>query len=144
MNEKYQLLKSRLRDVIAENDNLGDKLEHYKRKARLLAMEKEYSLLISLLLGKMCTMDTELMSSDTDGSESYTKTDQPEKKKRAKRTSDTPVKVRKVQNIAMLNNKPILPVQIGIVTLISLGQICTLPSYHTERYIYPIGFCTSR
>ena len=43
MNEKYRLLKSRLRDVIAENDNLSDKLEHYKRKAKLLAMEKEYS-----------------------------------------------------------------------------------------------------
>jgi lipopolysaccharide export LptBFGC system permease protein LptF len=38
----------------------------------------------------------------------------------------------------------VLPMSVGVLTLISLGRVCLKPNYHTDRYIYPIGFSSSR
>ena len=37
-----------------------------------------------------------------------------------------------------------LPMQFGQIRLESLGQVSLKPNFHTERYIYPIGFTTVR
>ena len=37
-----------------------------------------------------------------------------------------------------------IPARYGAVTLITLGNICSEPNFHTERYIYPIGYHVRR
>lgn len=39
---------------------------------------------------------------------------------------------------------PECPIQVGVFTLHSLGEITTEENYHSERYIYPIGYKISR
>jgi F/Y-rich N-terminus len=39
---------------------------------------------------------------------------------------------------------PVLPAVFGPTTLISLGTIVVKPGYHSNNYIYPIGFTTRR
>jgi hypothetical protein len=40
--------------------------------------------------------------------------------------------------------RPILPLQLGSITVISLGQIDTSPAYHNNRYIFPVGYKVQR
>ncbi|KAI8896919.1 F/Y rich C-terminus-domain-containing protein [Globomyces pollinis-pini] len=55
------------------------------------------------------------------------------------------MKIRKIQDIGRdKEGHPQLPVQLGIITLESLGEISTASGFHNDRYIYPIGFTTSR
>lgn len=42
------------------------------------------------------------------------------------------------------NGKPMLPLNVGIMTVISLGEICTREHFHTERYIFPVGYEVTR
>ncbi|VDC05523.1 unnamed protein product [Peniophora sp. CBMAI 1063] len=39
---------------------------------------------------------------------------------------------------------PILPLNVGIMTVISLGTVCLREHFHTERYIFPIGYEVTR
>lgn len=39
---------------------------------------------------------------------------------------------------------PLLPLTVGIMTVISLGQICDREHFHTERYIFPVGYEVTR
>ena len=67
---------------------------------------------------------------------------EPEKKKR-KRNVD---KVKKYQEIPRdEQGNLILPCSLGVVTLEALGTVVfDRPAYHTERYIYPVGYTASR
>lgn len=40
--------------------------------------------------------------------------------------------------------KPLLPLNVGIMTVISLGTVCTREHFHTERYIFPVGYEVTR
>jgi F/Y-rich N-terminus len=40
--------------------------------------------------------------------------------------------------------KPMLPLNVGIMTVINLGELCMREHFHTERYIYPVGYEVSR
>lgn len=53
---------------------------------------------------------------------------------------------RKVQPIAVdPKGKPIFPIVLGGLTVHSLGEIVhERPGFHSERYIWPIGYCSSR
>lgn len=42
------------------------------------------------------------------------------------------------------SGKPMLPLNVGIMTVISLGEICTREHFHTERYIFPVGYEVTR
>jgi hypothetical protein len=39
---------------------------------------------------------------------------------------------------------PMLPLNVGIMTVISLGEVCTREHFHTERYIFPVGYEVTR
>ncbi|KAG8926265.1 hypothetical protein FRC02_009032 [Tulasnella sp. 418] len=39
-----------------------------------------------------------------------------------------------------VTKKPLLPLTVGIITIINLGQIFPQRHYHTERYIFPVGY----
>ncbi|KAF5317570.1 hypothetical protein D9619_013217 [Psilocybe cf. subviscida] len=41
-------------------------------------------------------------------------------------------------------NKPMLPLNVGIMTVISLGEVCMRDHFHTERYIFPVGYEVTR
>jgi len=53
---------------------------------------------------------------------------------------------RKVQPIAVdAKGKPIFPIALGGLTVHSLGEIVhDRPGFHSERYIWPVGYCSSR
>lgn len=57
-----------------------------------------------------------------------------------------PVKTRRVQPIDRdEDGNPKLPQQIGVLTVLSLGHIVTdRPTFHNERYIFPVGYTVSR
>ncbi len=40
--------------------------------------------------------------------------------------------------------KPMLPLNVGIMTVLSLGTVCTREHFHTERYIFPVGYEVTR
>ncbi|KAF9485769.1 hypothetical protein BDN70DRAFT_795187 [Pholiota conissans] len=40
--------------------------------------------------------------------------------------------------------KPMLPLNVGIMTVINLGEICVREHFHTERYIFPVGYEVTR
>lgn len=42
------------------------------------------------------------------------------------------------------SGKPMLPLNVGIMTVISLGEVCMREHFHTERYIFPVGYEVTR
>ncbi|THH30040.1 hypothetical protein EUX98_g4149 [Antrodiella citrinella] len=42
------------------------------------------------------------------------------------------------------NQSPMLPLNVGIMTVLNLGTICMREHFHTERYIFPIGYEVTR
>lgn len=42
------------------------------------------------------------------------------------------------------NGKPMLPLNVGIMTVINLGMVCMREHFHTERYIFPVGYEVTR
>ncbi|KAI0917401.1 hypothetical protein AcW1_007402 [Taiwanofungus camphoratus] len=40
--------------------------------------------------------------------------------------------------------KPMLPLNVGIMTVIDLGDVCMREHFHTERYIFPVGYEVTR
>ncbi|KIL66739.1 hypothetical protein M378DRAFT_74794 [Amanita muscaria Koide BX008] len=42
------------------------------------------------------------------------------------------------------SGKPMLPLNVGIMTVINLGMVCMREHFHTERYIFPVGYEVTR
>lgn len=40
--------------------------------------------------------------------------------------------------------KPLLPLNVGIMTVLNLGEVCMREHFHTERYIFPVGYEVTR
>ncbi|EMD39574.1 hypothetical protein CERSUDRAFT_80961 [Gelatoporia subvermispora B] len=40
--------------------------------------------------------------------------------------------------------RPVLPLTVGIMTVLNLGEVCTREHFHTERYIFPVGYEVTR
>lgn len=40
--------------------------------------------------------------------------------------------------------RPLLPLNVGIMTVMSLGEVCMREHFHTERYIFPVGYEVTR
>ncbi|TPX61563.1 hypothetical protein SpCBS45565_g07229 [Spizellomyces sp. 'palustris'] len=55
-------------------------------------------------------------------------------------------KLRKIQHIPVDDSgKPILPLQVGILTIYNLGEVVyDRKQFHSERYIYPVGYTITR
>ncbi|KAI9310935.1 F/Y-rich N-terminus-domain-containing protein [Dichotomocladium elegans] len=67
---------------------------------------------------------------------------------RPKRMRRGPVEP-KVRRVQPLEKDPVsgeykLPARVGILTVHALGRVVPLPSYHNDRYIWPVGFKVSR
>ncbi|KDQ62782.1 hypothetical protein JAAARDRAFT_54664 [Jaapia argillacea MUCL 33604] len=72
------------------------------------------------------------------------RSDRPSRPKRLKAHTVTP----KQFNIPPVprdrKGKPLLPLNVGIMTIINLGEICLREHFHTERYIFPVGYEVAR
>ncbi|KAH8114477.1 F/Y-rich N-terminus-domain-containing protein, partial [Phellopilus nigrolimitatus] len=42
------------------------------------------------------------------------------------------------------SGRPLLPLNVGIMTVVSLGEVCMREHFHTERYIFPVGYEVTR
>lgn len=64
-------------------------------------------------------------------------------KKRARKSASS---IRRVQPVPRgIDGQPILPVQIGILTVLSLGEIVyDRKTFHNERYLWPVGYTVQR
>ena len=40
--------------------------------------------------------------------------------------------------------RPLLPLNVGIMMVVSLGEVCMREHFHTERYIFPVGYEVKR
>ncbi len=40
--------------------------------------------------------------------------------------------------------RPLLPLDVGIMTVNYLGEVCMREHFHTERYIFPVGYSVNR
>ena len=40
--------------------------------------------------------------------------------------------------------RPVLPLNVGIMTVNCLGEVCMREHFHTERYIFPVGYSVNR
>lgn len=44
-----------------------------------------------------------------------------------------------------INGRPLFPISLGDLTVYSLGEVVTdRLGYHTDEFIYPVGFCSTR
>ncbi len=43
-----------------------------------------------------------------------------------------------------MTGRPLLPLNVGIMTVINLGEVCMREHFHTERYIFPVGYEVTR
>lgn len=152
-------IKRHLRECITENEKLALKINHLKYTNMMLRKERD------LLLERLAKTNTDVISSDSEaetemkskvfgksngfsglsmkstpkskqsGSAQHTPTDFREPKK----------KLRRAHYVACdESGSPILPVDIGVFKLLSLGTVCTKLGYHSEKYIYPVGYSASR
>ncbi|EGN94045.1 hypothetical protein SERLA73DRAFT_97431 [Serpula lacrymans var. lacrymans S7.3] len=42
------------------------------------------------------------------------------------------------------SGRPLLPLNVGIMTVLNLGDVCMREHFHTERYIFPVGYEVTR
>ncbi|RKP22717.1 F/Y-rich N-terminus-domain-containing protein [Syncephalis pseudoplumigaleata] len=65
---------------------------------------------------------------------------------RPRRNRRVITQTRKVQPIPRdADGRPILPVQVGILTVINLGTVVhDREAFHNERYIWPVGYTVQR
>ncbi|GAA5796661.1 F/Y rich C-terminus-domain-containing protein [Helicostylum pulchrum] len=168
---EYKLLKRKMKEITEINNGLNKEYFYAKKKIRTLTFERN---LLLDNIGRLESIisddsDSDLYSdlSDTDedvdvaactnsiavkskilkklaqkSDVTVTATTAP---KRSKLTSLS-VKTRRVQPIDRdEDGNPKLPQQIGVLTVLHLGTIVTdRPSFHNERYIFPVGYSVSR
>jgi hypothetical protein len=142
-NEKHRLVKQRLRECIQENDKLYSKLQQYKYRNLMLETERSH------LLKRLQTIDSAPNSSDSEEETlaeivKKQESSDPFDSMQAKDSVKTP-KIRRVQQVPRNpDGSPILPFPIGVLSLHSLGKISFKPGFHSDKYVYPVGFCCSR
>ena len=133
-NPKYLNLKKKLSQVIAENENLVDKLKRQKVKLKVLKAEK------NLLLERLG--DSHVVANPkSDAKPLNGITAEP-----AKNDFVIPQLglIEDCSEDSEFKVEPTFPMQFGQIRLESLGEISLKPNFHTDRYIYPIGFTTVR
>jgi len=42
------------------------------------------------------------------------------------------------------NGQPILPLNVGVITVNCLGEVCMQEHFYTEHYIFPVGYSVNR
>ncbi|KAI8365682.1 F/Y-rich N-terminus-domain-containing protein [Choanephora cucurbitarum] len=160
--DKYNKIKRKLRETVELNEALSRGLFRAKKKIRILNFEK------NLLLDSMTRLSHSVAINDDSTNddnrhfieESTSETEvsirpfdtkptlttvasAPPKRSKINRVN---VKIRRVQPIERDDEgNPILPQQIGVLTVLSLGTIITdRDTFHNERYIFPVGYTVRR
>jgi hypothetical protein len=150
--------------VIDENDRISLLLKDSLSKCRELEKERD------LLLARLMNHEPGMHSSDTSSADeaenevkeqsgpkrsnsadelveesiASTPAAAPGKRKRAPK-KETPAKIKKtIEYPTDEDGQPILPLQLNSITLISLGEISLKQGFHSEKYIYPIGFVSTK
>lgn len=69
----------------------------------------------------------------------------PSKKRKSNKASATDAVLKTIPVEYDSENRPVLPLNVGIVTIEALGEIVfDRPTYHNRRYILPVGFHSTR
>ncbi|CAD6241048.1 GSCOCG00009097001-RA-CDS [Cotesia congregata] len=155
-NKKYKKLKRLVKDLVFENAALCDQVAQTQENLVIVKEERLY-LLKKLtqfqgessdgpLPGKMNNLNASMSCEGvTKKSKKRNSIDAGETSgKKAKRCK--PGSRRVVQLIPLdINGRPLFPISLGDLTVYSLGEIVTdRLGYHTDEFIYPVGFCSTR
>ncbi|KAI8910822.1 F/Y rich C-terminus-domain-containing protein [Gorgonomyces haynaldii] len=140
--QKYKLLKKRLKQVIQENEKITSMLADSKTSTssleqRLKVLEKEMKLL---------KQENTVLVDRLADTQKYQEIDELEEQEESVQSVEEKKKrIKKYLEIPVVNGQLQLPVTLGVITLENLGQVVfDRSSFHSERYIYPVGFRTSR
>ncbi|ORY50877.1 FYRN-domain-containing protein [Rhizoclosmatium globosum] len=157
--EKYKAIKRKLRE---ENEFLASKL--WKFKTRILQLEKERDVLAFKVRKAINpAADPDCISDSDDSISAATVTSTPiaptsnvpsikkegkdgKEGKESRKRRPVVSKTIRIQKYDMDDSgRPILPLTTGVMTIVALGEVVfDRPAYHTERYIYPVGFKSVR
>ncbi|KAG1152092.1 hypothetical protein G6F37_001724 [Rhizopus arrhizus] len=170
-DDNIKKLKRKLKEIQELNAAIHKDYSHAKKKIRTLTYERNISRMESMsqiLSDDESGSDIYSDLSDTDEELDVATSSNKSKilKKLAHRSIETshdsatvisappkrtkatiiPVKTRRVQPIDRdEEGNPKLPQQIGVLTVLSLGRIISdRPTFHNERYIFPVGYTVSR
>ncbi|XP_046388061.1 transforming growth factor beta regulator 1 [Ischnura elegans] len=169
--KKYKKLKRYVKNMVFENAAICDQVAQLQEKLLIVHEERRYLLKKIYHLQAVADMENQLQSQQLTRPASITSTHAPSssqespsvsKKNAAKRkSSEIPdmaklnPKVKKtvttkmkkiVQPIPLdITGRPVFPIVLGGLTVHSLGEVVSDRSgYHTEEFIYPVGFCSTR
>ncbi|KAL9552949.1 hypothetical protein MBANPS3_003532 [Mucor bainieri] len=164
--KNQQHLKTLLREKIQLNHALKREFIKAKKEMKMLVFERD------LLLDGISRLHQEAASEDSDSqvegpfavttsasgrvtwphsaTTTTTKSEEtaivPSAPPKRSRINKSKVKTRRVQPIQRdQHGNPVLPLQIGVLTVTHLGQIVTdREEFHNERYIFPVGYTVQR
>ncbi|KAJ3413785.1 hypothetical protein HDV05_007536 [Chytridiales sp. JEL 0842] len=150
--EKYRALKAKLREVLEDNDRLSKKL--HKAKNKVSALQRDNGKLLKKLQkyqDSSSSSDSDSSSSsdsssDSDSAPAAADANPPPPTITGKRRRNAPNAIRRIQRIPTDENGVVtLPIQVGVLVIYSLGEIVhDRPGFHTDRYIFPVGYKSSR
>ncbi|CAO3576770.1 unnamed protein product [Absidia cylindrospora] len=136
--DKHRRMKRKLVEFMSKQVEAQEALDKANRRIRTLEKQNK-DLKQQQKSGYSRQMDVD---SDNQGSEDEDKVEQPSKRSGIKRKPNTYT----IETIPRdEDGKAILPLELGPLTLISLGTIVSdKPAYHCARHIYPLGYTVER
>lgn len=107
----------------------------------IVTMKEERRFLLKRLMDKDCNLAKELSKKQTNDSTTPTQSTRKPYKKRAKKQQA----LQPPETILLDSNDAPYPIDLGALKILSIGQIIyDRPNYHTENWIYPSGFVSTR
>ncbi|KAF9280981.1 hypothetical protein BGZ68_006913 [Mortierella alpina] len=167
-DEKYRLLKRKLKEVLEENERLGAELDRSNRRARDLRHEKnpEKRLRVPskdvnapfqsthpkktvskpLVRAAAARKEPKEASTPSTITNVGSATQKPKRIHNSGKQGPNLSKIRKVQHVERDEKGQIkFPLTIGIITLLDIGHVVfDREAFHNERYIWPVGYKMSR
>lgn len=111
-----------------------------RRQESIVLVKEERRFLLNRLMDKDSDLAKELSKKQTNDSGAPTQSTRKPYKKRAKKQPAS-----QSSEVVSLDDAPSFPIDLGALKIISIGQIITdRPHYHTENWIYPSGYVSTR
>ncbi|XP_031623969.1 transforming growth factor beta regulator 1 [Contarinia nasturtii] len=138
--KKLKKLKKFIENLVFENAALCDQVSQVQES--IVSVKEERRFLLKRLMDKDSDLAKELSKKQSNDSGTATQSTRKPYKKRAKKQQAT-----QPSDIVSLdsNDASSFPIDLGALKILSIGQIIyDRPHYHTENWIYPSGFISTR
>ncbi|KAI8084402.1 F/Y rich C-terminus-domain-containing protein [Gilbertella persicaria] len=145
--EKYKQIQQKLNEAQELHTLLSKDCARAKKKIRILTFEKNLLLDSIARLYQNIKQEEDVYQHDSQQKrrdpQLTTVASAPPKRSKINHTNTKPRRVQPIQKDE--HGHPTLPQQIGVLTVLSLGNIITdRDTFHNERYIFPVGYTVQR